>query len=195
VDTITNIKTVKLFAHAAFEDRVAIEAMEVFREKSLEFGVISTWFRLSLMTLAGVLPVILIGGAVLLWAAGETTAGAIAASGAIAMRNAQMSGWVSFTLMSIYTSVGEVEDAMKTLARPHTLADAPNAQELPPVKGEVRFDHASFAYGRQRGGVARHRPDDPPGREDWHCRRLGGGQILTRGADAAAFTTPKAAGC
>lgn len=154
VDTITNIKTVKLFAHAAFEDRVAIEAMEVFREKSLEFGVISTWFRLSLMTLAGVLPVILIGGAVLLWAAGETTAGAIAASGAIAMRIAQMSGWVSFTLMSIYTSVGEVEDAMKTLARPHTLADAPDAQELPPVKGEVRFDHASFAYGRQRGGVA-----------------------------------------
>lgn len=154
VDTITNIKTVKLFAHAAFEDRVAIEAMEVFREKSLEFGVISTWFRLSLMTLAGVLPVLLIGGAVMLWAAGEATAGAIAASGAIAMRIAQMSGWVSFTLMSIYTSVGEVEDAMNTLARPHTLADAPDARELPVVKGEVRFDHASFAYGRQRGGVA-----------------------------------------
>ncbi len=46
VDTITNIKTVKLFAHAAFEDRVALEAMEVFRDRSLEFGVISTWFRL-----------------------------------------------------------------------------------------------------------------------------------------------------
>ena len=45
VDTITNIKTVKLFAHAAFEDRVALDAMEVFRDRSLEFGVISTWFR------------------------------------------------------------------------------------------------------------------------------------------------------
>ena len=39
VDTITNIKTVKLFAHAAFEDRVALDAMEVFRDRSLEFGV------------------------------------------------------------------------------------------------------------------------------------------------------------
>jgi ATP-binding cassette subfamily B protein len=65
-----------------------------------------------------------------------------------------MSGWVSFTLMSIYTSVGEVEDGMKTLAIPHALADAPDAHELPPIKGEITFDHASFAYGRKRGGVA-----------------------------------------
>ncbi|AWB50076.1 multidrug ABC transporter ATP-binding protein [Gemmobacter aquarius] len=153
VDTITNIKTVKLFAHAAFEDRVALKAMEVFRESSVEFGEISTWFRLSLMGIAGVLPVLLIGGAVLLWQQGMATEGAIAASGAIAMRIAQMSGWVSFTLMSIYTSVGEVEDAMKTLSVPHTLADAAGALDLPRVAGEVRFDHASFAYGRRRGGV------------------------------------------
>ncbi len=154
VDTITNIKTVKLFAHAAFEDKVALKSMEVFRDKSLEFGVISTWFRLSLMTLAGVLPLLLIGGAVLLWMQGLSTAGDIAAAGAIAMRIAQMSGWVSFTLMSIYTSVGEVEDGMKTLAIPHALSDAPAARDLPPIKGEIRFDRASFAYGRKRGGVA-----------------------------------------
>ncbi len=49
------------------------------------------------------------------------TAGAIAAAGAISMRIAQMSGWVSFTLMSIYTSIGEVEDGMHTLSVPHSL--------------------------------------------------------------------------
>ncbi|NEX48065.1 ABC transporter ATP-binding protein [Pseudotabrizicola algicola] len=153
VDTITNIKTVKLFAHAAFEDRVALKAMDVFRARSLEFGVISTWFRLSLMTIAGVLPVLLIGGTVVLWQQGQATAGAIAAAGAISMRIAQMSGWVSFTLMSIYTSVGEVEDGMKTLSAPHQLADAPDAVELPSVRGEITFSGASFAYGRRRGGV------------------------------------------
>ncbi len=153
VDTITNIKTVKLFAHAAFEDRVALKAMEVFRDRSLEFGVISTWFRYALMTLAGVLPVLLIGGTVLLWQQGQASAGAIAAAGAIAMRIAQMSGWVSFTLISIYTSVGEVEDGMRTLAVPHTLADAPDAAELPRVTGQIAFQDVSFAYGRRRGGV------------------------------------------
>ncbi|MCU0899675.1 MAG: ABC transporter ATP-binding protein/permease [Cypionkella sp.] len=154
VDTITNIKTVKLFAHAAFEDRVALKAMEVFRDRSLEFGVISTWFRFSLMTVAGILPVLLIGGTVVLWQQGQATAGAIAAAGAISMRIAQMSGWVSFTLMSIYTSVGEVEDGMKTLSVPHQLADAKDALDLPKLRGEIEFDGASFAYGRRRGGVA-----------------------------------------
>jgi ATP-binding cassette, subfamily B, bacterial len=153
VDTITNIKTVKLFAHAAFEDKVALKAMAVFRERSLEFGHISTIFRFSLMAIAGVLPVLLIGGTLLLWAQGSATAGAIAAAGAISMRIAQMSGWVSFTLMSIYTSIGEVEDGMRTLSAPHTLADAPDAIDLARVKGEVRFDNVTFAYGRKKGGI------------------------------------------
>lgn len=154
VDTITNIKTVKLFAHAAFEDRVAINAMEVFRDRSLEYGVISAWFRLALMTLAGILPVILIGGSLFLWQQGLATAGGIATSGAIAMRIAQMTGWVSFTLMTIYTSVGEVEDGMNTLAAPHSLSDSPRAIGLPRIAGEVRFEDVTFAYGRKRGGVS-----------------------------------------
>ena len=154
VDTITNIKTVKLFAHAAFEDRVALKAMEVFRDRSLEYGVIAAWFRLALMALAGILPVILIGGTILLWQKGAATPGDIAAAGAISMRIAQMTGWVSFTLMTIYTSVGEVEDGMHTLAAPHTLADKPAARDLPRITGEITFDNVTFAYGRQRGGVA-----------------------------------------
>ena len=154
VDTITNIKTVKLFAHAAFEDRVALDAMRIFRTRSLEFGEISTWFRLSLMTLAGLLPVMLIGGAIVLWQSGHATAGEIATAGAISMRIAQMSGWVSFTLMSIYTNVGEVEDGMRTLSVPHALADAAGARDLPRLSGDIVFDQVSFGYGRSRGGVS-----------------------------------------
>ncbi|MBL8563495.1 MAG: ABC transporter ATP-binding protein [Gemmobacter sp.] len=153
VDTITNIKTVKLFAHAAFEDRVALQSMQVFRERSLEFGAISTWFRYSLMTLAGVLPVLLIGSTVWLWQQGQATPGDIAAAGAVAMRIAQMTGWVSFTLMSVYTSIGEVEDGMRTLAQPHVLADAPGAITLPRVAGAIAYGGAGFAYGRRKGGI------------------------------------------
>ncbi len=152
VDTITNIKTVKLFAHAAYEDRVALDAMEVFRDRSLEFGVISTWFRFALMTLAGVLPVLLIGGTLLLWQQGQATAGDIAAAGAIAMRIAQMSGWVSFTLMSIYTSVGEVEDGMQHPDRaPHADRRAGCRGPAARSRARSRFDHVTFAYGRQPG--------------------------------------------
>ncbi|SDD98639.1 ATP-binding cassette, subfamily B [Paracoccus isoporae] len=155
VDTITNIKTVKLFAHAAHEDRAALSAMAGFRERALDFGIVSTWFRLSLMTLAGILPVILIGGAILLWQQGQATAGDIAASGAIALRLSQMSGWVSMALMSIWGSIGEIEDGMQTLAPRHTLTDAPDAVTLDQVDGLIRFDRVSFNYGREdgKGGV------------------------------------------
>jgi len=153
VDTITNIKTVKLFAHADHEDRAALKSMGLYRERSIDFGVVSAWFRLSLMMLAGALPVLLIGGTTWLWTHGAATAGEIAAAGTIAIRIAQMTGWVSFTLMGIYANVGEVEDAMNTLTPPHALTDAPDATPLPRVQGEVRYDHVSFAYGSQTGGV------------------------------------------
>lgn len=153
VDTITNIKTVKLFAHADHEDQAALSAMEVFRSSALDFGRLSAWFRFALMTLAGFLPLILIGGTLLLWSRGQASAGDIAAAGTVSIRIAQMTGWVSFALMSIYASVGEVEDGMRTLTPPHALIDAPGARTLPRARGEIRFEDVSFAYGRTNGGL------------------------------------------
>ncbi|MEO5619846.1 MAG: ABC transporter ATP-binding protein, partial [Cypionkella sp.] len=153
VDTVTNMKTVKLFAHSKHEDGVALEAMSAFRDKAIEYGIISSWFRLSLMALAGVLPVLLVGATVWLWSKGQATSGDIAAAGAIAFRLAQMTGWVSFSLMSIFGNLGEVEDGVKTLTPPYTLSDAPDAIELPRVTGEVKMQGVTFAYGRKKGGL------------------------------------------
>ena len=153
VDTITNIKTVKLFAHAAHEDRAALGAMESYREATRSFGITTTWYRLSQITFSGLLPIILVGGAMLMWRKGAATPGDIAAAGAVAMRIAQMSGWVSQSLMSLWANIGEVEDGMRTLTPAHSIADAEGAQVLGRVQGEIRFDHVSFAYGRQSGGI------------------------------------------
>jgi hypothetical protein len=81
------------------------------------------------------------------------TPGEIAATGAIAMRIAQMTGWVSFTLMAVYANIGEIEDGMRTLTPPHTLTDAANAVALPRIEGRIAFEGVNFAYGRQVGGV------------------------------------------
>lgn len=153
VDTITNIKTVKLFAHDQHEDRAALGAMAGFRERALDFGRVSTWFRFSLMFVAGLLPVVLIGGTLILWRDGLATAGDIAAAGAISMRLAQMTGWVSMALMGVWGSIGEVEDGMRTLSPPHTLTDKPGSTELGRVQGRINFDQISFAYGRGEAGI------------------------------------------
>lgn len=153
VDTITNIKTVKLFAHDDHEDRAALDAMQSFRKRALEFGYVSAGFRFALMSLAGILPVLLIGATVLLWQRGMASAGDIAAAGAVSIRIAQMTGWVSFTLMAIYSNVGEIEDGMRTLTPRTRLEDGHDAEPLNASQGEVRIEDLHFAYGREVGGI------------------------------------------
>ncbi|MEM7641507.1 MAG: ABC transporter ATP-binding protein [Pseudomonadota bacterium] len=153
VDTITNIKTVKLFGHAEHEDRAALDAMDTLRDRALSFGRMSTAFRFSLMFCAGLLPILMIGGTLMIWHAGQATAGDIAAAGAIAFRLSQMTGWVSFTLMALYSNVGEVEDGMNTLAHLHDLTDVPDARDLEGVEGRVALESVTFTYGRKEGGI------------------------------------------
>lgn len=154
VDTITNIKTVQLFAHADHEERGAQDAMATFRERALEFGYLSASFRFCLMTLAGVLPVLLIGATLWLWQNGSASEGDIVAAGAVSIRIAQMTGWVSFTLMGIYSNVGEIENGMKTLARPDRIEDTPDAGALQVEAGEIVLEDLSFSYGREVGGIS-----------------------------------------
>ncbi|NSX53557.1 ABC transporter ATP-binding protein [Parasulfitobacter algicola] len=154
IDTITNIKTVKLFAHADHEDRAALNAMDVFRNRAVDFGYLSAGFRFALTALAGLLPVFLIGSALLLWTNNLASAGDIAATGAIALRIAQMSNFVSFTLMGIYANIGEIEDGIRTLNRPYSLTDIKDADTLSINESRIEFKDVTFTYGRKEGGIA-----------------------------------------
>ena len=154
VDTVTNIPTVKLFARREREDQEAIKAMADLWDVSVTFGWISAKFRFFLMGISGVVPILMVGATLYSWSLGDSTVGAVATSGAVGLRLSQMTGWVSFTLMSMYAEVGEVEDAIKTLSPAHTMVDAPNAKPLNVTDGEIKFDDVSFAYGGETGGVA-----------------------------------------
>jgi ATP-binding cassette subfamily B protein len=153
VDTITNIKTVKLFAHDDFEDRAAIESMGAYRTRAIAYGWLSATFRFCLMILAGTLPIILVGATLYFWSIGSASAGDIAVAGAISLRLSQMTGWVSFTLMGMYAHVGELEDAMVTLSPAHALTDAPDAVVLQADEGAIDLQDVRFRYGGGPGGL------------------------------------------
>lgn len=155
VDTLTNMKTVKLFAHTDREEGAARAAIGRFRGTALDFGRLSTRFRISLNIIAGALPVLMIGGALMLWQSGAATAGEIATAGIISSRIGQMTGWVSFTAMGIFSHIGEVEDGMKTLTPAPAVVDKPGAGKIGPLSGEIVFDDVYFHYGRGResGGL------------------------------------------
>ncbi|MEL6570520.1 MAG: ABC transporter ATP-binding protein [Pseudomonadota bacterium] len=154
VDTVTNIKTVKLFAHDRHEDQAANDAIEGYRIAGVRWGWVSASFRFWLMALAGIVPLLLVGVSLVQWNAGGASAGDIAVAGTIGMRLAQMTGWVSFTLMAMYSNVGEVEDGMRTLSPSHTLVDAPDATEMQIGAGAIQFDNVVFSYGGGPGGLS-----------------------------------------
>ena len=153
VDTVTNIKTVKLFAHDAHEDRAALDSIAGYREAAAHWAALAVWFRYLLFTLGGALPVAMVGYGLIRWNAGAVTSGELTAVGGMAIRLSQMTGWVSWTLMTIYADLGEVEDGMRTLSPDHGLVDAPGARDLAVRQGEIAFRDVDFAYGRAAGGV------------------------------------------
>jgi ATP-binding cassette subfamily B protein len=153
VDTVTNIRTVKLFAHDAHEDRAALDSVAGFRTSAVHWAAMAVWFRYLLIVLAGCLPVAMLGYGLIRWQAGGVTSGDLAATGAMSIRLAQMTGWVSWTLMTIYADLGEVEDGMRTLSPAHGLVDRADAGALVVKQGGIAFDQVGFAYGRDFGGV------------------------------------------
>ena len=153
VDVVTNVKTVKLFANVRHEDNAILNAMKGYFERSLDRAQVMVLFRFLLLVLAGIMPIVLIGYSVVQWSNSQATVGQIAAAGAVGLRLAQMTGWVSFTLMNIYGSIGEVEDGVRTLSTRWNLNDAPAARTLDPNPTTIMFDNVSFQYGHEKGGI------------------------------------------
>ncbi|MEM0949230.1 MAG: ABC transporter ATP-binding protein [Pseudomonadota bacterium] len=146
VDTITNIATVKLFAENTVEDRAAEASMETLRLRSIEFGMLSMWFRLALTLLSGVLPFASILGALWLWSRGVATAGDVAMVSMVSTRLGMVTNRLGRTAVIIYANIGEVQDGIRTLTPAYDVVDAIGA-EAPMVAGEIRFEDVRFSYG------------------------------------------------
>ncbi|MEX5727995.1 ATP-binding cassette subfamily B protein [Rhodovulum iodosum] len=147
VDTLSNIATVKLFAHDAREDNATRDALERFRVKALEFGIVSALFRFVLTALGGLLPLFSILGCFYLWTLGQATGGDIAMTAMVATRLGQITQRLGRTAIAIFTNIGEIEDGVETLAVPHELTDRPGATARADGPGAVRFENVSFSYG------------------------------------------------
>ena len=152
VDTLTNMATVKLFVHSESEENYAEIALKGFREKSIAFAKLYVSFRGAIMTLAGLLPILLIGGGLLLWQKELASPGDIVIAGLLSTRIAQLSGWSSFTAMNVFSHLGEAEDGLNTLSPSHDLSDKKGAQILSSVDGNINFRNVTYNYGNDLGG-------------------------------------------
>jgi ATP-binding cassette subfamily B protein len=146
VDTLSNISTVKLFARDEDEDAATRAALESYRNKALNFGELSAVFRMVLMTLGGILPLVSILGVLYLWSRGIASAGDIAVTAMVTTRLSMLTNRLGRVAISIFTNVGEIQDGIGTLTPPHEIEDSLGAAPHV-VRGDIRFDQVGFAYG------------------------------------------------
>ena len=153
VDSYTNMMTVKLFAHGDREDSYVREALERhntdFKRQQRQITRMAlTVSMLNSLMLGG------IGGlGIWLWSIEAINLGAIALSTGLAIRITNMSGWIMWVVTGVFENVGTVQEAILTIARPHTVVDTPDAPALQVPAGEIRFEDVSFHYGKGSGVI------------------------------------------
>lgn len=101
-------------------------------------------------TLSSVLIVGTTGFALWLWTQDIITVGAIALATSLVIRINNMSGWIMWVVSGIFENIGQVQDGMQTIAQPRDVQDHDDAKPLQVPRGEVRFEHIGFHYGKGR---------------------------------------------
>lgn len=151
VDGYTNITTLKLFAHTNFEQQYAREAIKEQTEKAQLAGRVVTSMDVAITSLNGLLIVSTTGLALWLWTQSLITVGAIALATGLVIRIVNMSGWIMWVVTGIFENIGMVQDGLQTISQPVSITDREQAKPLNVARGEVRFDHVDFHYGKKSG--------------------------------------------
>ncbi|MFJ2332025.1 ABC transporter ATP-binding protein [Pseudomonas helleri] len=154
VDGYTNITTLKLFAHTNYEQQYAREAIIEQTEKTQLASRVVTSMDVTITSMNGLLIVSTSGLALWLWSQSLISVGAIALATGLVIRIVNMSGWIMWVVNGIFENIGMVQDGLQTIAQPVTVEDKDNAPRLKVDRGEVRFEHVDFHYGKQSGIIS-----------------------------------------
>ncbi|MBB5751993.1 ABC transporter ATP-binding protein [Prosthecomicrobium pneumaticum] len=154
VDSYTNILTVKLFSHTAWEDVYARESMDGFlvtvrRQMRMVTLLNATLVAINYALLGGTAAL-----SIWLWQGSAVSTGAIAVAIGLVLRLQGMSQWILWEVAALFENVGTVQDGVATLAKPLAVTDRPGAVPLVVRDGAIRFEDVHFHYGRRRGVIA-----------------------------------------
>ncbi len=150
VDTYTNILTVKLFARPSDEDRYVQDVIDSHKGAMARHMRLVTQFIWILWMLNALLLVATAAVGLTLWQAHALEVGVFAMALPLAWQITSAAGWVSWEVAGIFENIGVVQEGMETIAVPHRMIDRGDAQPLRVTRGEIRFEHLSFAYDAQR---------------------------------------------
>jgi ATP-binding cassette, subfamily B, bacterial len=146
VDSVTNIMNAKLFARRDFE-REYLERFldfEVGRARRVFwFMEAIRWFQFSAAML---LMLGFVGYAISLWADGLMSVGQFAMAASMSLIIIEQARGLSRKFLDFFEYLGNVNDGVGTIVRPHEISDAPDARLLTVTRGEITLEDVGFAY-------------------------------------------------
>ena len=151
VDSYANIQTVKLFSHARREATYARESMAIFMDtvyRSMRL-VTSLYGLLYLMNSLLLFSVSALS--IWLWLGERASIGAVAVVIGLVLRLWGMSQWIMWEMSALFENIGTVQDGIGSISLPRLVEDRPHAGEIAVDRGEIRFEHIGFHYGKQKG--------------------------------------------
>ncbi len=146
VDSVTNIMNSKLFARRDFE-REYLEHylnIEVQRaRRTFWFMEAIRWFQF--IAAAGLM-IGMVHYALLIWSRHDMSAGEFAMAASLCLLLIEQARGLSRKFLEFFEYLGNVNDGVSIIVRPHEVIDGPEAVPLAISRGEIRFEAIDFAY-------------------------------------------------
>ncbi len=151
VDSYTNITTVKMFAHASYEDEYAKQGMQDFLVPVYLQMRLATKLSLLLNLLNALLLAGVAGSSLWLWHLAAVTPGEIAFAIALVLRLQGMSQWILWEISTVFENIGVVQDGIETISNDISIVDKTGATGLHVTHGAIDYQNISFNYGKDDG--------------------------------------------
>jgi ATP-binding cassette subfamily B protein len=150
-ESLSGIRVVRTFGQEAVHERRFGELNEDNREANMVTVRLNAQYFPAVEMLSG-----LAIAAIVLYGGDQAITGAITAGTIVAFIAALSNLFEPVQQLSqLYTTyqsgMAALEKIFLLLDERPDLTDAPDAIELPRIRGDIRFDHVSFAYSRRRG--------------------------------------------
>lgn len=151
VDAVTNIMNIKLFSRRKFEREYLKDYLQLEVDKARRtfwFMEIMRWFQ---FVAAAILLVGMVVYAMKLWAAGEISMGSFVVVFGLCTTLVNDARGLSRRFLEFFEYLGNINDGVSIIIRPHEIVDIPKAPALDVQKGRITFKDVTFTH---KAGVA-----------------------------------------